>query len=40
MSQTMEIRPRPEGVTLDRREERRYRERSPRSLELLQETRR
>ena len=40
MSQTVEIRPRPEGVSLHPDEERRYRERNPRSLELLQQTRR
>ena len=39
MSQTVEIRPRPEGVTLDPGEERRYRERTPRSFELLERTR-
>ena len=38
MSQTVEIRPRPEGVALDQEEERRYRERTPRSLELLERT--
>ena len=40
MTTTTDARPAPTGVTLDPEEERRYRERTPRSLELLERTRR